>query len=78
MPQTSPVPGRVFPEHEELLLHAQWNAAQPTQRSHTESQRLRRQSFIKLPSYLIFCHRADMRVIFFIYAADFRGLCIKD
>lgn len=42
-----------------------------TQRSHTVSRRGQRQSFIKLPSYLLFCQRSDMRVIFFIYVAGF-------
>lgn len=45
-----------------------------TQRSHTISHRGQCQSFIKLPSYLIFCHCTDMRVIFFIYVADFQGI----
>lgn len=45
-----------------------------TQRSHTISHQGQRQTFIKLPSYLLFCHHTDMRVIFFIYVADFQGI----
>lgn len=45
-----------------------------TQRSHTISHQGQHQSFIKLPSYLLFCHHTDMRVIFFIYVADLQGI----
>lgn len=45
-----------------------------TQRSHTVSQRGQRQTFIKLPGYLLFCQHTDTRVIFFIYVADFQGI----
>lgn len=45
-----------------------------TQRSHAISHPGQHQTFIKLPSYLLFCHHTDMRVIVFIYVADFQGI----
>lgn len=44
-----------------------------TQRSPTVSRWGQCQTIIKLPSYLLLCPHADMRVIFFIYVADFQG-----
>lgn len=44
-----------------------------TQRSRTISHRGQCQSFIKLPSYLIFCHHPDMRGYLFHLCSGFSG-----